>query len=301
MRPAHLLALVAMNVFWGASYTAFKVLTATLSPGEVATLRYGGAALLLAFCWPWLPGAAPRGRDLWRALFIGLFVFSISPRLQVLGVKLGQASDASVVVALEPLVTAVAAAVFLREHVPARRWLGFTLGMSGIVLLHGAWRLELQSQALLASLIFLSSFVCESAFSIIGKPILSRASPFKLVAVSLLLGTLLNLIADGPNAVARIPHLGVAEWIALAFLVVICTVAGYTLWYVVIRDTDVNLAALTILVQPLCGVLVAAAFVGERLHWGQFWGATAIVASLVVGLNLKRRDRSASNTSAFSG
>ena len=51
---------------------------------------------------------------------MGVLVFVVGPRLQVLGVQLGRAGDSSVVVALEPLVAAVAAACFLGERVPAR-------------------------------------------------------------------------------------------------------------------------------------------------------------------------------------
>jgi drug/metabolite transporter (DMT)-like permease len=70
----------------------------------------------------------------------------------------------------------------------------------------------------------------------------------------------------------------------VAFLVVICTVVGYCVWFVVIRETDVNLAALTILAQPVIGIGIAAITLGETPHWGQFWGSAAVLAGLAVGL-----------------
>ena len=284
MRPAHLIALLVMNVLWAGSYSCFKALSGRMTAGEIVTWRYTLAALLLAALWPLLPGRAPRGRrELLRAAIMGLLVFTAGPRLQVLGVHLGNAGDSSVVIGLEPLVTAVAAALFLREHVPARRWVGFALGLTGIILLNGAWHLDLKTASLWANLVFLSSFVCESAYSVVGKPLLQHCSPIKLIASSLFWGAGLNVLLDGRAALTRAPALTATDWANLAFLVLVCTLLGYTLWYLVIRECDVNLAALTILVQPIFGVLAAAWFLGEALHWGQLWGTLVVLTGLVLG------------------
>lgn len=294
MKPSHLIALLLMNVFWAGSYTAFKALSAHLTVSEIVTARFGLAALLAAFLWPLLRGAAPRGRDLVKTALMGLLVFAVGPRIQVFAVNLGKAGDSAVVVAIEPLITAVAAALFLREHVPARRWLGFLIGMFGVVILNGAWRLDLNWTTLAANLVFISSFICESAYSVIGKPLLARASPLKIVAIALILGTVLNLVwgsvesavTGRESTFTKVLRLPATAWLTLLFLAVICTVIGYTLWYVVIRESDVSLAALTILVQPVFGVAIASRFLAESVHWGQLWGLAAIVAGLVCGLSL---------------
>jgi drug/metabolite transporter (DMT)-like permease len=289
MKPAHLIILMVMNVFWAGTYSAFKALTVPLSAGQVVTLRYGLAALVMAALWRWLPGVAPRGRDLLRTAVMGVLVFGVSPRCQVYGVHLGKASDAAVVIALEPLITAVAAAWFLREHVPARRWVGFVIGLSGVALLNGVWRMQMDWTGLAANLIFLTSFFCESAYSVMGKPILERAGLFKVVAVSLFCGTAVNLLFNGPGTLARLDTLSVTNWWTVAYLVVICTVVGYCVWYVVIRETDVSLAAMTILAQPVIGIGIAAVTLGEAPHWGQFWGSAAVALGLGVGLSRNRR------------
>jgi drug/metabolite transporter (DMT)-like permease len=284
MRPVHLLGLLAMNVLWAGSYSAFKGLSVRLTAGEIVTWRFVLAAAVLALAWRWLPGRGPRGFDLVRAALMGVVVFVVGPRLQVLGVQLGRAGDSAVVVALEPLVTAVAAALFLREHVPVNRWAGFALGMVGIVLLNGGWQLQLSGPGMWANLIFVSSFVCESAYSVMGKPLLRRSSPIKLVAVALFLGSALNVLIDGPGALAKGSLLTMADWLNLAYLSWVCTLIGYTFWLVVVREADVSLAALTILVQPVFGIAIAAATLGEEMHWGQLWGTLVILGGVILGL-----------------
>lgn len=74
-------------------------------------------------------------------------------------------------------------------------------------------------------------------------------------------------------------------WWMISYLGLICTAFGYAIWFVIIRETDVNLAALTIFVQPVAGVAIAGIWLGEKLRWEQLWGSLAILAGLGLGLS----------------
>jgi drug/metabolite transporter (DMT)-like permease len=276
--------LIVMNCLWAVSYSAFKALSPWLHAGGVATLRFGLAGAFLLLCWPWLPGLAPRGRDLVRSVVMGVIVFVFAPRLQVAGVQLGRATDASVLMALDPLVTSVGAAIFLREPIRPRRWMGFLLGLAGAVLMAEVWRPGFRLPALTANVWILLSFFCEAAYSLMGKPMLERAGLFKILALALLAGTVVNLWVDGRTTIQAAAAMPPRVWLVLVYLSLICTVAGYSLWFAVIREAEVNVAALTIFIQPVVGAAVAVAWLGESLYWGQLWGSLVIVAGLVVGL-----------------
>ena len=112
MRSGWILILIGFNLCWAGTYSAFKDLQPWLNSGQIATLRYGVALLMLLVCWPFMPGNAPRGLDLLKTAVMGLFVFVCAPRMQVDATQAGLAGDMSVLVALEPLVTTVGAAIF---------------------------------------------------------------------------------------------------------------------------------------------------------------------------------------------
>lgn len=301
MKPVYLLLLVGMNLFWAGTYPTFKVLGRHLDSGAIATVRYALAAIAMLLIWRWLPGRGPRGRDLAWTAVMGMLVFCVGPRLQIEGVHRGQAGDTSILMALEPLITAVAAAVFLGERIAAQRGWGCLLGMLGVALMSEIWRADAAPLAgLTANLLFVSSFIAETAYSVMGKPLLSRCSPLKLLGVSLLAGTAANLAVEA--ALGRAPQyaaLGALPWTAwalFAYLAIICTVVGYALWYVVIRETEVNVTALTVFVQPLAGLFLSTVFLGEKLHSGQLWGSLAIAIGLALGL--RRNHRSAADGGA---
>jgi drug/metabolite transporter (DMT)-like permease len=289
MKPAHLAILLGLNVVWSGTLSIYKVLEAYLETGGIVTLRFGLAGLALLALWPWLPGSAPRGRDLLRASALGLIVFALGHRLQVYGNRLGTASNSSVLMAIEPLIASVAAAIFLREHIGPRHLCGFLLGMTGVALLNGVGRDDFRWVSLGASGIFISSFVCETAFSIGNKPILARAGPLKLLAVSLVAPTVANLLVDGRRTLAAAAHLPPQGWWLLLLMAWVCTAFGYGFWLVVIRESEVSLAALTIFFQPVCGLVIATLWLGESPHWEHLWGGAAIVAGLIVGLSRQVR------------
>jgi drug/metabolite transporter (DMT)-like permease len=247
------------------------------------------AAVCFVLAWPWLPGPAPKGRDLAVTCLMGLVLYVLGQRLQVYGNNIGTAGNSAVLMALEPLTASVAAALFLRERIGPRRLAGFALGLAGVAMLHGVWRADFRFTRLNASLIFVSSFICEAAYSVLGKPIVGRASVMKMLAISLLVGTGVNLLIDGASTWETAKALQPRAWLLLGGLSVICTTIGYTIWFVVIRDCPINVAALTIFAQSVFGAALAALWVGEKLHWGHLAGSLTIAAGLIIGLSRQVR------------
>jgi len=285
MKPAHLIILLFMNFLWGAVYSAYKVLGENLPTGAIVTLRFGIAGLILLAAWPFLSGPAPRGRDLIKTCALGLMLYVLGQRLQVYGNQLGTAGNSAVLIALEPIVTSVAAAMFLREHIGPRRIVGFALGLIGVGLLNGVWRPDFKWTGLAASLIFVSSFVCEAVYSVLGKKIVMQSSVMKMLTISLLAGTAVNLAIDGRGTWTVARSLSPHAWLLLAMLGLFCTAIGYTVWFVVIRDCPVNVAVLTIFAQSIFGVGISAVWLGERLRWDQLLGSLTIAGGLAFGLS----------------
>lgn len=285
MRPSYLILLVVLNCFWAGTLSIYKALAGKLEVGGIVTLRFGVAAAILGACWHWLPGRAPRGRDLLKTVVMGLIVFMVGHRVQVLGTRLGTAGNSSVLMGAEPLITSIAAAFFLGEHIGPRRWMGFALGMLGVAVLNGLGHGDFTWAGLTASLVFLSSFLCETVYSIMGKPLIERAGLMKILTIALFTGTAGNLLIDGSQTLHAAASLSWQSWLMVMYLATICTAIGYAAWFMVIRETDVNIVALTIFVQPLAGVAIASMWLHEPLHWEQLWGGLAIVAGLMVGLS----------------
>jgi len=289
MRNTFILVLIGFNVLWAGTYSVFKDLKETLGPGELVTLRFGVAGILLGLCWPFMKGPAPKGRDLLKTLAMGVVVFVVGPRLQVFSTQMGNAGDMSVLVGLEPLVTTLGAALLLHEQVPVRRWVGFGFGLVGAALLSNVWRPDFHLASLGANLLFVASFFCESTYSVMGKPLIDRYSFLKVITIALMAGMTINLSWNGASTWAAVQHLPMKGWWQIVYLGSLCTAVGYAVWFAAIKVVPVNVVALTLFVQPVAGAAIAALLLGEVMHFGQLWGGIAIALALILGLKPQPR------------
>jgi drug/metabolite transporter (DMT)-like permease len=296
MKPLHLFLLILMNCFWASTYTVFKVLSPVLNANELATLRYGMAAAALFLFWRWLPGNAPRGRDLASSIIMGIIAFGFSPLLQVAGVQMGRAGDASVLVALDPIIVSICAAIFLREHIGLRRSVGFIAAFAGAAMVAEVWRPGFRLPALTADILIVLSLFCDASSSILGKGIVQRNGMFKCLAIAVAAGTATNFLMGGASSLHAAARLSLWDWSLIAWLALVCTVAAYLVWFAAIRETPVNTAALTIFVQPIAGTAIAMVFLGESLHWGQILGGFVIGVALVVELSSSYSQRPIAQT-----
>lgn len=291
MRPLHLILLLGLNVGWATVPTLATRLEGRLGPLEFVFLRYAFALIGLLALWPWLPGKLPRGQDFWRTAVMGIAVFNLGHLLQISGFQLSKAGDASLLLAFDPLICSLGAAIFLRERIPPRRWLGFACAMLGMALM-SLWQPTSALPGLLANLFIILSFVTESIWSVMGKPLVQRWGIPKVTALALLAGTTVNFLFLLPHAPAHLQAfaaLPAIDWWTLALLGVIFTAFGYSVWYIVIRETPISLAAMTIYLQPLVGTALAAGFTQDALHLGHLLGGTAILGGLAIGLSRPKR------------
>ena len=116
-----------------------------------------------------------------------------------------------------------------------------------------------------------------------------KANAVKMLAISLMIGTAANLLIDGGTTFRAVRMLSPQAWALLIAMATLCTAVGYSLWFIIIRECPVNVAALTIFAQSIFGVILAAVWLKERLHWGQLWGSMAIVIGLIIGLSRQIR------------
>lgn len=137
---AALLMLVMMT--WGLNIPAVKALTGVMDVVWVGAIRLVAATVTITACLWIRDRRLPRlaGRD-WAALaaISGLTIYG-NQLLFVQGMRMASATNASLVMALMPLLALLAGALLLRERIPPRAVLGVCLGFAGValVVLHGS-------------------------------------------------------------------------------------------------------------------------------------------------------------------
>jgi drug/metabolite transporter (DMT)-like permease len=121
---------------WGSGYLATKVGIQYAAPFTFLSLRYAFGLMCLAPVLLWLrpPWPASR-RELGHVIAAGLLMHGIqlsgSHYAQYLGLSAG---IVALILAAQPLLTAVVARRWLRERLAPRQWAGVALGLAGVLL-----------------------------------------------------------------------------------------------------------------------------------------------------------------------
>ena len=144
-----------------------KLAGAEMPVGAVVTLRYGLAALL--FLPLILRKGRPRysGRDWALIALLGALNFGVAPTLQVSAAQNTQSLDMAILVAVEPLLTMLFAALFLGEKLSSRTWAAGAMSLTGALVLSGVgWNIEgLAGERLFGNGLFLTSMLLEISSS----------------------------------------------------------------------------------------------------------------------------------------
>jgi drug/metabolite transporter (DMT)-like permease len=280
-----------LSTIWGASFMFIKVELDALSPLEVALARvlFGAATLLVVLAIRRDP--LPRGRTVWRDLFIvALFYNSIPFSLFAFGEQHASSIVAAIGNATTPLWTVVFAIALLpSERATASRVIGVLIGFLGVLILLGPWE-GLGGPSLLGTLLCLGPGICYGiAFTYTRRQLSGRPEPVvSLAAAQVLVATVQMAIvtpffSDAPS------HITLKIWGSILALGALGTGLAYVLSYDIIGRAGATTASLVTYVVPLFATFFGVVLLDESLSWNEPVGALVIITGAAVSQGVLRR------------
>jgi drug/metabolite transporter (DMT)-like permease len=274
-------------LFWGSSFVVVKIaLGEGLTPISIATFRFliAGGLFLMSIL---IEKRIRRNyrllvekKDFPILLFLALTGVTFFFTAQYTGIQMAGASIAAILVCLlSPVLITLLSAVIFKEHLVKKQVFGIGIAALGtaIVVTGGTINLSSHQGFLLGSLILLSTPVLWATYTIVGKKIMDRYSPFLVVAyVNVLGGLFLIPFSLAENSFFQIFAMGPYSWLAILFLAVTCSLLGYYIWFYVMKHVKAAITSSFLFAEPLVTVLFAFMFVGEELNTFIFAGGFLI-------------------------
>jgi drug/metabolite transporter (DMT)-like permease len=294
-RPGFLyLKLVATTFFWGGTFVAGKWAVSEAPPLFVAFLRFAIASVVLfalvalRFRMRGERFPVPKGRGKWAGLFsLGLTGVFLYNYIFLVGLSWTTATNGSLIVAFNPLLTAVLSALWLKERVRTVQAAGLFLALLGVggIVTNGSIEVLRRLSFNPGDLLMLGAPLAWALYTILGKKVLAWCPPLPATAYASLFGTLLLLPAAAleGSLLTGAARLSVYGWMSVLQLALLGTVAGFTWWYEGVEALGAARAAAFVNLVPLFGVLLAALILGERMAWSQLLGGILVVAGVYAG------------------
>ncbi len=275
----------AFVLCWSSGFIGAKLGAGSADAVTILMWRFLPLAAVLAAVAATLARTAWRGltaRDLLRQSVIGALSQSGYLLTVYYAIQLGVSSGTTALIdGTQPLVAGALAGPLLHQYVSARQWLGLFLGVSGTAMVTLADAGATEGVAPWAYAIpFLGMLSLVAATFLEGR---SRTPVAPSVAMTVHCATSAVLFtALATAAGAALPPAEPSFWLAVGWLVVLATLGGYGLYWLVLRRSGVTAVnTLMFLMAPVTAVWGALVF-GEPFGAQTAVGLVAGLAAVVI-------------------
>jgi drug/metabolite transporter (DMT)-like permease len=279
--------LLVANVVYGSSYVTTRLVLDDVPP---ATLAFARVTLGAAVLWPlarWVaPEAARRLRrgDYSRLAAMGLAGFAGAFAAFHWGLALSTATNAALLITVEPIALILLAPVWLGERLTRREVLGagFTLAGAAVVVLNGLPGLTIQlAPHWRGDLLLILSGLAYASYSLFGREVLARHPALPVTAWSMAWAAagMLPLAALEWLSGSRLAWTPTAVWGTL-YLALVMTALGYLVWNYALERVSAPRVAVFINLQPLVGALLGVVWLGEPVTGFTVAGGALALAGL---------------------
>lgn len=279
-----LVALLAVQVFFGGLGVAAKLVFPHLTPLALALARLvAGALVLVALERLLVRSGRPPWRDLVAFAFFALLGVVLNIGMYLEGLERTTATNAILLIATIPAFTLLIAVLLRRETADAVQVGGLALSFGGVAALVFAKGGGVGGATIAGDLLVMANSLCYSFYLVLSKPYLARYDSATLIAWVFLFGVAEMAIVATPELLATdwsaLPTLA---WLGLGYVLLFGTVLTYGLNAWALRHTSASHVANFVYLQPIVGVAAAALILDEPLTWQILASGAVILAGVML-------------------
>lgn len=259
------LLLIAM-LTWASSFIALKAAVGLIPPMSVIFGRMAIASLCFLYFINDFRKIEFSKKDIKYLLLLALFEPCLYFIFEAKALQYTTASQAGMITSMMPLMTAVAAALILKEHLSKSVILGSLIAVAGAIWLSlEATSSEEASNPLLGNFLEFCAMICGTWYAISIRYLSAKFSVLFLTAVQTFAGVIfffpLSLWEYFTMPIKL--NLEVIGW--MAYLGIMVTIGGYGAFNLALSRIEASKASIFINVIPAFTLILAYIFLGETL------------------------------------
>jgi len=278
--------MVFATILFAGAFIAGKLGSSDFSPIVMTFLRIGLASLLM---FPFMVHKEDNWRlskkELWLAIQLGLIGMTFYHLFFFSALKYTSASNASVINASMPIITAVVAFFLLEEKLNRRQSFFMLTAFIGVVLTIIKWDLNVlfDMQMNQGDMLMLGGTFSWATYGVLIKKSSLQISALKLTTYSLLMCTLIvSPFAIKSILTENVLSVPIKSYYSIIYMALFPTVLGYTIQLACIKELGPSTAALFINLVPIFSIVLSYLILGEAILKLNIISGLIIILSVIL-------------------
>ncbi|MCW5937949.1 MAG: DMT family transporter [Fimbriimonadaceae bacterium] len=275
-------------VAWAANFSALKILFHDVQPAAAGLVRYVGMSLAVAGAVLASGGSLryPKG-TFWTFNLGGFLGSGVYMLLFLEGMGKSPAALGAIALATVPILTMLIGAAAGQERMTPRLVLGSLVGFLGVAIAI-LGRGQGSNGETWGALMVLAAAVVWALSAVVLRPVVTSVTPFASLALTLP-GAAIVMLPYGTMAAARTDWGAVSwnAWVALAYLVVVAGMLGFSAYYKGLGEVGAARATMVQYFIPPAAAFFAWILLGSPLHASEAVGLVVTVAGVALASNRK--------------
>ncbi|MGN7170685.1 DMT family transporter [Paenibacillus cellulositrophicus] len=281
--------LAAVSVFWGASFNAGELAIHAMPPLTVTAWRFliAAALMLLLLFVKEKPSWSTVRSSIWVYILLGVVGVFVTNALQFTALKYTPPLHPALIMATNPIVTALLAVPLLKENIRKGQIIGMLCSLAGVlmVITNGAfWQLTNIS---LGDFIALGANITWALYGVLGRKLLTNSTPLATSAITMAIATICFLpFLDFPSPGISQTTLTTA-WICIFFMGTFGAVLTFLWWNQGIQKVGANRTSVFFNLVPVVTLMISV-LMGQPVGWVQVVGTFLVILGVVTAVRTKR-------------
>ncbi len=283
--PARLYSLLFVMVFlWAVSFVAGKIALREIPPMVLPAIRMTFAALCLlpVYWWDGRNHVEPRftRSDMPVLVALCLLGVALNQIFYVASLSRTSVGHSSLLIGLTPIFVLAIAAAVGQEKVTARRVVGMSIALGGVVVLQSG---KSAGSTLLGDVLALGAALTFAGFSVLGRKVSSQHSPITMITCLYVGGSLFLIPVAWWNWGSFDIHtISAPAWWSVAYMVLFPSVICYLIFYWALRHMPASRVSSLGYLQPLIATATAIPMLGEHVTAALVGGGLLVLCGVGV-------------------
>ena len=278
------LLLFLVAIVWGASWPAGRKVATNLPPVTAAFYRFTIAVPFFFLAAYLIDRNISIPRSMHRQIAIlGFLQVTLYNLFFFSGERYTSSSDATLIIAINPTITAILAArIYSDEKLSRQRIYGLLIALSGVVIIVIQSPNKDVENRFLGNFLIILAAITWATFTVYSRPVFKKINPLTFSAWASLYGWLLLLILSPVNGnwIAQIQKTDTIIWLSLVYLALAAGVFGNIVFNSSVGKIGPSRSSIFINLVPIFGVISAVILLDEIVS---YWHAISL-GLIIIGV-----------------